>query len=107
MTPKSGAAKKMNIISYSEFHLLTPVLFDCGYTTLAFIIFIVIFITNADSSSIKNNNSHSHIHGFRVRGFIFLRRLSENALFSKLCVMLKKLSSKYQLYVCGNFLSKP
>ena len=35
------------------------------------------------------------------------RRLSENALFAKLCVMLKKLSSKYQLYVCGNFLSKP
>jgi len=35
------------------------------------------------------------------------RRLSENALFPKLCVMLKKLSSKYQLYVCGNFLSKP
>ncbi|OPX39392.1 MAG: hypothetical protein B1H11_03250 [Desulfobacteraceae bacterium 4484_190.1] len=26
-------------------------------------------------------------------------RLSENALFPKLCVMLKKLSSKYQLYV--------
>ncbi|OPX34792.1 MAG: hypothetical protein B1H11_10160 [Desulfobacteraceae bacterium 4484_190.1] len=46
-------------------------------------------------------------------GFLFpikllkvVRRLSENALFPKLCVMLKKLSSKYQLYVCGNFLSK-
>ncbi|OPX34260.1 MAG: hypothetical protein B1H11_11210 [Desulfobacteraceae bacterium 4484_190.1] len=37
----------------------------------------------------------------------FYRMLSENALFPKLCVMLKKLSSKYQLYVCGNFLSKP
>ncbi|OPX36000.1 MAG: hypothetical protein B1H11_08280 [Desulfobacteraceae bacterium 4484_190.1] len=35
------------------------------------------------------------------------RRLSENALFPKLCVMLKKLSSKYQLDVCGNLLSKP
>jgi len=38
-------------------------------------------------------------------------RLSGNALFPKLCVMLKKLSSevnelarlRYQLYVCGNF----
>ncbi|OPX39515.1 MAG: hypothetical protein B1H11_02850 [Desulfobacteraceae bacterium 4484_190.1] len=34
-------------------------------------------------------------------------RLSENALFPKLCVILKKLFSKYQLDVCGNFLSKP
>ena len=35
------------------------------------------------------------------------RRLSENALFPKLCVMLKKLSSEYQLYTCGNFFRKP
>jgi len=39
----------------------------------------------------------------RLFPFSSLRRLSENALFPKLCVMLKKLSSKYQLYVCGNF----
>ncbi|OPX35145.1 MAG: hypothetical protein B1H11_09585 [Desulfobacteraceae bacterium 4484_190.1] len=42
-------------------------------------------------------------------------RLSGNTLFPKLCVMLKKLSSeaselarlRYQIYACGNFLSKP
>jgi len=35
------------------------------------------------------------------------RRLSENALFPKLCVMLKKLSSEYQPYACCNFFRKP
>ena len=35
------------------------------------------------------------------------RRLSENALFPKLCVMLKKLSSEYQPYACGNFFRMP
>ena len=35
------------------------------------------------------------------------RRLSENAIFPKLCVMLKKLSSEYQPYACGNFFRKP
>jgi len=36
---------------------------------------------------------------------LFSRRLSENALFPELCVILKKLSSEYQLYTCGNFFS--
>ena len=31
------------------------------------------------------------------------RRLSENALSPQLFVMLKKLSSEYQIYTCGNF----
>ena len=31
------------------------------------------------------------------------RRLPKNALFPTLCVILHKLSSKYQLSVCGNF----
>ena len=35
------------------------------------------------------------------------RRLSENALFPKLFVILKKLSSEYQLYACGNFFRMP
>ena len=35
------------------------------------------------------------------------RRLSENALFPKLCVMLKKLSLEYQPDACGNFFRKP
>ena len=34
-------------------------------------------------------------------------RLSENALFPQLFVMLKKLSSEYQLYTCGNFFCIP
>jgi len=34
-------------------------------------------------------------------------RLSEKAIFPKLCVMLKKLSSEYQPYACGNFFRKP
>ena len=43
------------------------------------------------------------------------RRLSENALFTQLCVMLKKLSSevselarlRYQTYACGYFFRMP
>ena len=35
------------------------------------------------------------------------RRLSENALFPKLFVILKKLSSEYQLDACGNFFRVP
>ena len=35
------------------------------------------------------------------------RRLSENALFPQLCVILKKLSSEYHLYACGNFFRIP
>jgi len=31
------------------------------------------------------------------------RRLLDNALLSKLFIILKKLSSEYQLYTCGNF----
>jgi len=35
------------------------------------------------------------------------RRLSENALFSRLCVILKRLPSEYQPHTYGNFFSKP
>ena len=35
------------------------------------------------------------------------RRLSENALFPKLCVMLRKLSSEYQRDACGYFFRMP
>ena len=42
----------------------------------------------------------------RERLFGFARRLSENAIFPKPCVMLKKLSSEYQPYACGNFFSQ-
>ena len=57
----------MNVILCSEFCLLTPILFGCEYTTLAF---IIVFITNADSSSIKNNSSPSRVHGFRVQCYM-------------------------------------
>jgi hypothetical protein len=39
--------------------------------------------------------------------FNVTRSLSENALFPQLFVMLKKLSSEYQLYTCGNFFRIP
>ena len=42
-----------------------------------------------------------------IRGIGAPRRLSEKALFPKLCVMLKKLSLEYQPYACGNFFRKP
>ncbi|MEA3360126.1 MAG: hypothetical protein U9R17_12080 [Thermodesulfobacteriota bacterium] len=40
-------------------------------------------------------------------GLSLTRGLFENALFPQLFVMLKKLSSEYQLYTCGNFFRIP
>ncbi|MEA1921089.1 MAG: transcriptional regulator [Pseudomonadota bacterium] len=35
------------------------------------------------------------------------RSLSENVFFPHICVMLRKLSSEYLMYACGNFLRMP
>ena len=50
---------------------------------------------------------HQDIDKFISKWRVFSRSLFENALFPNLCVILKKLSSEYQLYACGNFFRKP
>jgi len=53
-------------------------------------------------------NSHQIlIQVSTIYGWVLYRRLSEKALFPKLCVMLKKLSSEYQTYACGYFFRMP